>query len=523
MPQDGVIRGEVKIAGWKMKALHDSASVDSASERTALTYIVQSDIKGNLPAAIVNTVAQQQAFLIAAVEKELTRRRGTGEQQPVVEVSNTALAKVADEVNQKLCPRMMSGTDGGAPTKVNVKATHEGISTAPALPTTPAALSPADVASSPTISLSHSQQNQQRQRPSRSPSRGSDGEGKEITSGRLALLLLPSIFWWFLKHGLGRPLLGSTIFCVSVVIFWVNLVETNLGKPAPKRCLSSHWGNPVTGSAVFRFPIELKRLLRYLENKRQASGIEINVTHVTIKAAAMALQEMPSLNGHVCMNRFYRSKSSDVSYLFPLASGGFTSVVVNSAETKAVRNHNAYIFWAICDSQLTLLISSEQVDAVSRELLDLVGRANTRQEPFVQRRCDILQRLPPLVADAAEYIFGFIGSQLGMSVPALGIQGFPFGTCTVVTPPAEGPEMEVDVIGNNGSGQSTLAPVVISVGGIRVQSGYMKDKQMAARPVLHMSAAVDLRCATVFEAKQFFERLQTLLRDPSLLEIPSRG
>jgi pyruvate/2-oxoglutarate dehydrogenase complex dihydrolipoamide acyltransferase (E2) component len=254
----------------------------------------------------------------------------------------------------------------------------------------------------------------------------------------------------------------------------------------------------VTGSAVFRFPIELKRLLRYLENKRQASGIEINVTHVTIKAAAMALQEMPSLNGHICLNRFYRNQSSDVSYLFPLASGGFTSVVVNSAETKAV-------------------------DVVSRELLDLVGQANTQREPFVQRRREILGHLPPLIADAAEHIFGFIGSQLGISVPSLGIQGFPFGTCTVVTPPAEGPEMEVDVIGNNGVGQPTMAPVVISVGGIRVQSGYMKDKQMAARPVLHWSAAVDLRCATFFEAKHFFERLQTLLRDPSLLEKASSG
>jgi len=74
--------------------------------------------------------------------------------------------------------------------------------------------------------------------------------------------------------------------------------------------------------------------------------------------------------------------------------------------------------------------------------------------------------------------------------------------------------MEVDVIpgtGNlssGGGGMSTssggsvgqLAAVVFTVGGIRVQSGYMKDKQMAARPVLHMSAAVDLRAATVLEA-----------------------
>ena len=60
--------------------------------------------------------------------------------------------------------------------------------------------------------------------------------------------------------------------------------------------------------------------------------------------------------------------------------------------------------------------------------------------------------------------------------------------------------MEVDVLrgeGPRGGGGGQLAAVVFTVGGIRVQSGYMKDKQMAARPVLHMSAAVDLRAATV--------------------------
>ena len=60
--------------------------------------------------------------------------------------------------------------------------------------------------------------------------------------------------------------------------------------------------------------------------------------------------------------------------------------------------------------------------------------------------------------------------------------------------------MEVDVLpgeGPRGGGGGQLAAVVFTVGGIRVQSGYMKDRQMAARPVLHMSAAVDLRAATV--------------------------
>jgi len=50
------------------------------------------------------------------------------------------------------------------------------------------------------------------------------------------------------------------------------------------------------------------------------------------------------------------------------------------------------------------------------------------------------------------------------------------------------------------------------------QSGYMKDKQMAARPVLRMSASVDLRAASLHDAKKLLERLQELMRDPMLLD-----
>jgi len=46
----------------------------------------------------------------------------------------------------------------------------------------------------------------------------------------------------------------------------------------------------------------------------------------------------------------------------------------------------------------------------------------------------------------------------------------------------------------------------------------MKDKQMAARPVLRMSASVDLRAASLHDAKKLLERIQELMRAPSLLD-----
>jgi hypothetical protein len=60
--------------------------------------------------------------------------------------------------------------------------------------------------------------------------------------------------------------------------------------------------------------------------------------------------------------------------------------------------------------------------------------------------------------------------------------------------------------------------VVITVGGLRVQSKVGKDNKPEARPVLQLCAAVDLRCATPHEAKLLCERIQELLCDPALLD-----
>jgi hypothetical protein len=169
-----------------------------------------------------------------------------------------------------------------------------------------------------------------------------------------------------------------------------------------------------------------------------------------------------------------------------------------------------------------------------------------------KRRRQLLKLLPSSLHPLAEASFSYLGSSLGLRIEALGVRPFPFGTCTVLTPPnssssssdQSGSEMEVDVVGSPSSGtmgggsgglsggagllsglgggglgaSPSMAPVVLTVGGIRVQSGYMKDKQMAARPVLHMSASVDLRAATVYEAKALMERVQQLMTNPSLMD-----
>jgi len=165
------------------------------------------------------------------------------------------------------------------------------------------------------------------------------------------------------------------------------------------------------------------------------------------------------------------------------------------------------------------------VEGVAKELREKVEQVQTGVEPSGKRRRQLLKALPAALVPFTDAVLGWLGGSLGLRLDSLGVRPWPHGTCTVLTPPnadQNASEMEVDVLGSGGGGMASggggMAPVVVVVGGIRVQSGYMKDKQMAARPVLHMSLSVDLRCGSVHEAKLLAERVQQLMTNPVLLD-----
>jgi hypothetical protein len=49
--------------------------------------------------------------------------------------------------------------------------------------------------------------------------------------------------------------------------------------------------------------------LRYLEAKREETGIDVTFTHLAIKASAVSILETPTLNGHMLFGYFYRSQT----------------------------------------------------------------------------------------------------------------------------------------------------------------------------------------------------------------------
>lgn len=448
-PTKDTVRAEIPLAGWIFRQ-------GTGGHGTHCTYVAQIDLKGSLPRVVLNNVATINAYTVADLRKALESTKG----DPNMPIDNAELEKIAEK---EVC--------------VTAKPVE--------------AESAAPLASATTVETATATLAAGTAKAEQAPA-----ESRNLSSAKLSVLLMPSVMW-YLGAGVGDGEYRAVFFVFGLLFALRYLVKVKLGSPPPKRSVVTHWGEPVGGCVSMRMPVELKRLLKYLDRKRRDTGVEINVTHLTIKAAAIALREMPELNGHLAMGRFYRSASDsvDVSYLFPLNMGGFASVCVNEAQEKPV-------------------------ELVAQEFRALVERTQTNQDPYARRRRELQNMVPALLFGAMEKVLGFLGCELGMNIPMFGVRPHPFGTCTVITPPSEGSDMEIDVHGSGGqsSGSTqTLAPIVITIGGVRVQSG-LKGNQMAARPVLHMSASVDLRCATVYEAKYFFERVQQLLRDPAMID-----
>ena len=250
---------------------------------------------------------------------------------------------------------------------------------------------------------------------------------------------------------------------------------------------------------LVRFSADLGRLLRYLETRRESSGVEITVSHIALKAAAIALTENSKLNGHMICGRFYESISKDVNVSTSLDMVGADSVMmrVDHADLKPID----YI-----------------ADEIKRREKDL----KDGKDVAWRRTVRLLGYLPPVVSGAVLSALNIVGGRYGITIPFLGVVGFPHGACTVITLPSkDSTDGEIDVA-LIPSAHETAAPISITIGGVRLQPMFDQDNKLAATHVLNVAITVDSNVGSLAVAKKFCGRVQQLMNSPNLLDKADR-
>jgi hypothetical protein len=267
---------------------------------------------------------------------------------------------------------------------------------------------------------------------------------------------------------------------------------------SPDRKPPTRGAGPLTqGRTLIRFPAELGKILRFIQAKGEETGVDMTMTHVAIKAAAAALKEMPFLNGHILFGKFYRTLDVgiDVSVVMDLPDMGSVLFKVADAERKPV-------------------------EFVSHELQGMVKSvADSKKGGIMSKRDEIMRRLGPFWAAEMDAWLSFLGSQLGLSIPALNVTSFPSGTCCVLTAP-KGNDTDMDIAlvpyAHDNTGSSSN-PITITVGGIRILPSLDAERKVAGNPVLNVAVAIDSRAASLTEAHRFASIFQHYLNNPTYI------
>ena len=223
------------------------------------------------------------------------------------------------------------------------------------------------------------------------------------------------------------------------------------------------------------------------------------MTHIAVKAAAVVINEMKSMKGRVLFSNFYPSKleSVDIGVSADLSDQETVVLKVDDADLKPVE-----------------YIADELIKATRAMQAD-------RKAGTLSRREKILQWFPPILAAELEEMFSFLGSQLGLTIPSLGVVGYPLGVCTVVTSPNQTGDADIDIATIPNMLDSST-PITISIGGIRVLSTIDGDRKLHATHALNVSVTVDSKAGSLIETRRLCSRLQQYMNNPFLLDKEDR-
>lgn len=256
----------------------------------------------------------------------------------------------------------------------------------------------------------------------------------------------------------------------------------------PRRKLAiASWGEPRENSIFGKMTVDATALLARQAQLREQTGERITVTHLVGKAIALALRESPYLNGRIVFSRHQSRDSIDVGFLVNVGEGeDLVKAKIERADAKTVVE-------------------------IARELESMVARLRAGQDEDYNKSKRLLELLPTWLIRPMAWLSGFLTSALGIAVPALGLERFPFGSCVVTN---------VGIFGVDEAFAPPTpwlrVPLYFLLGTIREEPVAI-DGRVEIRPQLAIMATIDHRFVDGYGAAKLGNDLRRHLLDPELL------
>jgi pyruvate dehydrogenase E2 component (dihydrolipoamide acetyltransferase) len=256
-----------------------------------------------------------------------------------------------------------------------------------------------------------------------------------------------------------------------------------MNKTRRKLAIAS-WSPPREGNIFGKLTCDVEEALVFFEHVKKTQGIKLSFTHLVGKAVAEALAVSPGLNGYIHLGRYVQHKEVAITYLVALEDG---------ADLAAKKIHQA--------DEKSIFDTAGELRGAAEKL------RSGKDEDFEQTKKS-LAMIPSFVMRWMVWLTGWLASSWGLSIPALGVKPFPFGSAVITS------------VGMFGLDEAfaphtpfTRVPLLVLVGTARAHA-VARDGEIVTRHQMTITATIDHRFIDGFEGARLAKLVKARVENP---------
>lgn len=256
-----------------------------------------------------------------------------------------------------------------------------------------------------------------------------------------------------------------------------------------RRIAAAMWNRPSDPTIYGFIDIDASRTLPFIDRFREQTGKRLTITGVVAAAVARAFARHPELNAKVRFSGRLEQRSS-VDLVVSVSTGG-------GRDLSAARVEDA---------------GGLGLEALSGVLESAIAETRSGRDPDYRRSRDVMRKLPWWLVRPALRVSDFVGNELDMHLPKLGMPRDPFGTAVITNVGMFGIDTAFAPFVPLGR-----CPMLLLVTEVK-ERPVVVDGEIAARPVLRLCATFDHRIIDGYQAGLLARDIGDAVTDPSTLE-----
>jgi pyruvate/2-oxoglutarate dehydrogenase complex dihydrolipoamide acyltransferase (E2) component len=246
------------------------------------------------------------------------------------------------------------------------------------------------------------------------------------------------------------------------------------------------WQTTYDPSIYGTMRLRMDKAVDYIAKFREKHGKKLTVTHLVVKAIALALKECPDANGLLRWNRIYQRRDIDVSMLVLIMNDGkadLSSAKIASADQKS------------------LVDIITEIEARAQKIRD-------RQDKELEKTRQSMKWIPFLFMNLFLRVISFLSYSLNLDLRWAGLPKDPFGSAMVTSIGSLGLELAyVPLV------PYARVPILVAPGEITDEPVVVEGK-LAVGKIMNLNATFDHRLVDGAHAAVLSRVVRKVLEDP---------